>query len=102
MNCFSSFFVSTCLIVTIIKKKFGAKLQLFFLFILFCSELFQLEGADDGQMVADATLVEGAEVGAIGFHVAVSGVGLSEEGECEDAGLLMGEGSGVGEQMVDG
>lgn len=61
-----------------------------------------MEGADDGQMVADATLVEGAEVGAIGFHVAVSGVGLSEEGECEDAGLLMGEGSGVGEQMVDG
>ena len=61
-----------------------------------------MEGADDGQMVADATLVEGAEVGAIGFHVAVSGVGLSEEGECENAGLLMGEGSGVGEQMVDG
>ena len=53
-------------------------------------------------MVADATLVEGAEVGAIGFHVAVSGVGLSEKGECEDASLLMGEGSGVGEEVVDG
>ena len=61
-----------------------------------------MEGADDGQMVADATLVEGAEVGAIGFHVAVSGVGLSEEGEFEDASLLMGEGSGVGEEVVDG
>ena len=102
MNCFSSFFVSTCLIVTIIKKKFVAKLQLFFLFILFCSELFQLEGADDGQMVADATLISGTEIGAVGFVSAICDITFSEKGECEDAGLLMGEGSGVGEEVVDG
>ncbi len=61
-----------------------------------------MEGADDGQMVADATLVEGAEVGAIGFVSTICDITFKEKGECEDAGLLMGEGSGVGEEVVDG
>ena len=52
-------------------------------------------------MVADAALVDGTLVGAIGFDVAVSRVGFGEEGESEDACLPMGEGSGVGEQMVN-
>ena len=79
-----------------------AKLQLFFLFILFCNELFQLEGADYGQMVADATLINSTKIGAIGFVSSVCGIMLKKEGKCEDAGLLMGERSGVGEEMVDG
>ena len=52
-------------------------------------------------MVADAALIDGTKVGAIGFDVAMCGVGFGEEGEGEDARLLVGEGSGVGEQMVN-
>ena len=39
-----------------------------------------LKAADHGQMVAEATLVECAEVGAVGLHVAVGGVFFHEEG----------------------
>ena len=46
-----------------------------------CEVLFlHLETADHGQMVAEATLVECAEVGAVGLHVAVGGIFFHEEG----------------------
>ena len=51
-------------------------------------------------MIADTTLIDRTKVGAMRFDVAMSGIGFCEEGECEDASLLMGEGSGVGENMV--
>lgn len=65
-------------------------------------ELFYLKDADHRQMVADTTFIDGAQIGAMRFDIAVDRVGFSEEGEGEDACLQMGKGSGVGENMVDG
>ena len=62
---------------------------------------FDLEDGNDGEMVADAAVIAGAEVGAVGLHVAMGGVGFGEEGEGEDAGLLVGKGGGVGENVVE-
>ena len=53
-------------------------------------------------MVADAAVIAGAEIGAVGLHVAMGGVGFGEEGEGEDVGLLVGKGGGVGENVVEG
>lgn len=51
-------------------------------------------------MIADATLIDRTKVSAMRFYVAMRGIGFGEEGEGEDASLLMGEGSGVSENMV--
>ena len=64
--------------------------------------LLEPEGADDGQVVADATVVDGADVGAIGFIATVCLVGLDEEWEGEDARVDGGEGGGVGDDVVEG
>ena len=42
--------------------------------------LLEEEGADHGQVVAEAALVGRAEVGAVGLLAAVGGVGLEQEG----------------------
>ena len=44
------------------------------------SSFFHLKDRDDGKVVADASLVDGAKVGAMGFDVSVSGVRFCEEG----------------------
>ena len=69
--------------------------------IPFLQLLLDLEDAHDRQMVADATLIDRTLIGAIGFDVAVSGVWFCEEGQVQDACLLVGKGSGVGENMVE-
>lgn len=69
--------------------------------IPFLQLLLDLEDAYDGQVVADATLIDRTLIGAIGFDVAVSGVWFCEEGQVQDACLLMGKGSSVGENMVE-
>lgn len=51
-------------------------------------------------MVTDATFIGRTEIGAFGLLTTMGGVWFDEEGEGEDAGLLMGEGSGVGEDVV--
>ena len=60
-----------------------------------------LEDADHGQVVADAALIGEAEVSATGFRVAVAAVRLCEEWQGQDACVLMGEGGGVGEDVVE-
>ncbi len=52
-------------------------------------------------MVADAACVGGAEIGAVGFHVTVAAVWLHEEWQGQDACVLMVEGGGVGEDVVE-
>ena len=69
--------------------------------IPFLQLLLDLEDAHDRQMVADATLIDRTLIGSIGFDVAVSGVWFCEEGQVQDACLLVGKGSGVGENMVE-
>ena len=51
-------------------------------------------------MIADTALIDRTKVGAMRFYVAMRGIRFCEEGEGEDTSLLMGEGSGVGENMV--
>ena len=53
-------------------------------------------------MVADAPLIGGTLVSAVGFVASMCAIMFEEEWEGKDASLLMGEGGGVGEEMVDG
>lgn len=61
---------------------------------------FDLERGDDGQVVTDASLIDGSLVGAVGFIAAVCGVAFEEERKGKNAGLLMRECGGVREDMV--
>ena len=42
--------------------------------------LFELEGGEDGQVVADASLIDGTKVGTMWFVPSVGGIWFREEG----------------------
>lgn len=66
---------------------------------LFC---LHLELSHDGQVVADTSLVNRAEICSLGFYSTMCGVFFYEERQIKYVCLGVGEGGGEGENMVDG
>ena len=81
---------------------FSSTFSLYVLYGQASELLLELEDADNGKVVADAPLIGGTLVSAVGFVASMCAIMFEEEWEGKDASLLMGEGSGVGENMVDG
>ena len=63
-------------------------------------DLFHAERSDYGQVVTDASLIDRTLIGAMRLVASVCGVTFEEGREGEDACLLVGKGSGVGEDVV--